>query len=374
MSTDVPKAIIDQGTNFSSLTVNDTGTIANVEVRGLAIQHTYASDVSAWLISPQGTRLSLFSHKCGSGVWTSANTGFNFSQSGTAPLGGACPPRQATYLPVDSFSAFVGQQARGTWRLEVNDGGPYDTGNVNAWGLKITYSDPVCPVNSSAATTIPPPPTRTPNSTFSDVPPTNAFNSYLQWLAARGYIGGYPCGGPDEPCPGAYFRPANNVGRGQLLKMVVSAAGWDMNNPKSSTFADVPRDSAFYIYIQTAVEHTVVSGYPCGGPGEPCNESNQPYFRPANDVTRGQLSKVLSLALGLSGPGGESNTFSDVPVSNPFYPYIQAMAANNVVGGYACGAAGEPCDLENRPYFRPALSATRGQVAKFVAINYRGAP
>lgn len=373
-SVDVPKPIIDQGTSFSSLTVNDSGTVGRVEVRNLAIQHTYASDVSAWLISPQGTRLMLFSHKCGSGVWTAANTGFGFSQTGSALLGSACPPRQTVYLPVDSFSALVGQQARGTWKLEVNDGGPYDTGSVNAWSLRITYSDPICPINPAAPTATPPPATRTPNATFDDVPPTNAFRGYLQWMASRGYISGYPCGGPGEPCPGTYFRPGNNVGRGQLLKMVVSASGWDMDNPREATFVDVPRGSPFYIYIQTAVEHNIVGGYPCGSPGEPCNENNQPYFRPGNNVTRGQLSKVLSLALSLPGPAGGSTTFGDVPLDNPFYQYIEAMAANNVVAGYACGAAGEPCDAQNRPYFRPTLPATRGQVAKFVAVSYGYTP
>ena len=66
---------------------------------------------------------------------------------------------------------------------------------------------------------------------FNDVDGANPFYPYIQWMACRGYISGYPCGGPGEPCPGAYFRPGNMVTRGQLLKMVVNAAGWAISTP-----------------------------------------------------------------------------------------------------------------------------------------------
>jgi hypothetical protein len=35
--------------------------------------------------------------------------------------------------------------------------------------------------------------------------------------------------------------------------------------------------------------------YPCGGAGEPCvPSSNLPYFRPNNNATRGQTSKIVA--------------------------------------------------------------------------------
>jgi hypothetical protein len=37
----------------------------------------------------------------------------------------------------------------------------------------------------------------------------------------------------------------------------------------------------------------VMSGYPCGGPGEPCDEENRPYFRWNAQVTRGQAAKIV---------------------------------------------------------------------------------
>jgi hypothetical protein len=61
---------------------------------------------------------------------------------------------------------------------------------------------------------------------FEDVPPTGTFWLWIEQLAGRGIIGGYPCGGPFEPCqpPGnrPYFRPNNDVTRGQASKIVTN--------------------------------------------------------------------------------------------------------------------------------------------------------
>jgi N-acetylmuramoyl-L-alanine amidase len=187
-------------------------------------------------------------------------------------------------------------------------------------------------------------------------------------MTSRGFVSGYPCGGSGEPCPGQYFRPNANVTRGQLLKMVVNAAAWSLRNPKDPTFADVPRDSAFYLYIETAYNNGIVGGYPCGGSGEPCDPTSRPYFRPGNNITRGQLSKVIALAKGYALPHPDRPTFVDVPASHTFFPYIESIYANGIISGYPCGGPGEPCDQANRPYFRPSNGATRGQVSKMVVI------
>jgi len=63
-------------------------------------------------------------------------------------------------------------------------------------------------------------------------------------------------------------------------------------------------------------------GYPCGAVGEPCI-SGKPYFRPANNVTRGQSAKIVANAARLNEPI-EGQTFSDVPPSHPFYEFIEA--------------------------------------------------
>jgi hypothetical protein len=143
---------------------------------------------------------------------------------------------------------------------------------------------------------------------FQDVPPSgegSTFYSYIYNLVSRGYINGYPCGtNPSEPCvpPGnlPYFRPNNPATRGQISKIVSNAAGYT-DNPTGQQFQDVPPTgpgSTFYVYIYRLSHRNIIVGYPCGTvPQEPCvPPGNLPYFRPNNNATRGQMSKIDSLA------------------------------------------------------------------------------
>jgi hypothetical protein len=141
--------------------------------------------------------------------------------------------------------------------------------------------------------------------TFEDVPPTQTFYTWVQRAAARGVIGGYPCGtNPNEPCGAGsrpYFRWGNNITRGQISKVVVLSRGWVTGTPTPVpptapyTFEDVPPSNTFYVYVEQASSHSVVSGYPCGtNPNEPCvAPGNRRYFRPNANATRGQLSKMI---------------------------------------------------------------------------------
>ena len=55
--------------------------------------------------------------------------------------------------------------------------------------------------------------------------------------------------------------------------------------------------TAFYETVETAVAHGIISGYGCGGPGEPCDPANRRYFRQNNPATRSQGAKIIDLAL-----------------------------------------------------------------------------
>jgi hypothetical protein len=60
-------------------------------------------------------------------------------------------------------------------------------------------------------------------SNYADVTADNPFALFIETGADRGNIGGYPCGGPGEPCGEQgrpYFRPSNIATRGQLSKFV----------------------------------------------------------------------------------------------------------------------------------------------------------
>jgi outer membrane protein assembly factor BamB len=131
---------------------------------------------------------------------------------------------------------------------------------------------------------------------FEDVLPGSTFHEYIGRLYNRDIVSGYLCGGEHEPCvPPAnlpYFRTGNNVTRGQLSKMTAISFGWS-EPVTGQQFEDVPPGSTFYEYIGRLYGRGIINGYPCGGAGEPCGPGNLPYFRPGNDVTRGQTAKIV---------------------------------------------------------------------------------
>ncbi len=207
---------------------------------------------------------------------------------------------------------------------------------------------------------------------FTDVPSGSTFYDYIRCLACRGIVGGYPCGGPGEPCPGLYFRPNNNVTRGQVSKIVSESAGFSDPLPSTQqTFQDVAPGSTFHLWIERLSTRGIIGGYPCGGAGEPCiSPTNRPYFRPNNNVTRGQLAKIVSGAAGYTETP-TAQTFADVPPASTFYLYIERLSSRGIIGGYPCGGAGEPCvSPTNRPYFRPNNPATRGQMSKIATAAF----
>jgi nitrogen fixation protein len=138
------------------------------------------------------------------------------------------------------------------------------------------------------------------------------------------------------------FRPYNLTTRGQLSKIVVLAEGWPLSNPPIPTFTDVPTTHTFYQYIETAYDRGIISGYSDGT------------FQPGNNVTRGQLTKIVVLARGWTLLNPSTPTFIDVPADHPFYTYIETAFAHNIISGYADGT------------FRSANPATRGQISKIV--------
>lgn len=210
----------------------------------------------------------------------------------------------------------------------------------------------------------------TPTSTacplvFTDVPSDHTFYASIRCLACRGIINGYNTGcETGNPC----FKPGNNVTRGQLSKIVANAAGF--NEPAGGQqFEDVPVGSTFFDVVWRLANRGYVNGYACGGAGEPCGGGNLPYFRPNANITRGQISKIVANAAGFTEPAG-AQQFEDVAVGSTFFEFVWRLASRNIMSGYVCGGAGEPCGGGNLPYFRPANNATRGQASKIVANTF----
>lgn len=131
---------------------------------------------------------------------------------------------------------------------------------------------------------------------FNDVAVGSTFYDYIETGRSLNLFTGYDDG---------TYRPNNSVTRGQIAKIVVNAAiladpaNWTLQNPSTNTFEDVPVGSTFFTYVETAYQHNVIDGYPCGTlPGGPCvPPGNKPYFIPGANATRAQISKVTYLAV-----------------------------------------------------------------------------
>ena len=188
-----------------------------------------------------------------------------------------------------------------------------------------------------------------PSTLFNDVPANLWAIDFINRLARLNIIGG-----TQQPDTTVLFKPNNTATRAQLSKMVVLAAGWPLLNPPTPTFNDVQYGSTFYQYVETAADHEVISGYDCGGPGEPCPGR---YFRPNNNVTRGQVTKMIMLAFGFPENTSGGPHFSDVAPGSTFYANIETLYNLGIVGGYTDNT------------FRPSNLVTRAQVAKMISLG-----
>ncbi len=151
-STNVPIAIPATGTPTitSTLNVTQSGTINNVNIVNLTGTHTWVSDLTISITSPQGTTVQLFTGICGS----QDNFNLGFSSNGL-PTPIPCPPTNGlTYQPTGNLGSLVGQQMQGTWTLTVFDGFNQDGGELQSWGLNICFNVDPCPTPSVAPSSI----------------------------------------------------------------------------------------------------------------------------------------------------------------------------------------------------------------------------
>src|SRR5207302_6455921 len=114
------------------------------------------------------------------------------------------------------------------------------------------------------------------------------------------------------------------------------------------TFSDVHPTDYFYVPVEYLYCRGIVAGYADGT------------FRPYNTTTRAQFSKMLVLgrAWPITTPAGGGYTFTDVPVTNTFFTFVETAFAQGVISGYVCSGPGEPCDAQHRRYFRPVAYIT----------------
>jgi hypothetical protein len=119
------------GTNCSAVAGSTTA----------GLSHTWIGDLTATLQSPAGTKVTLLSRAGGIN-----NSGNNFCQtvlddSGVNSIQNvaiAQAPFTGTFKPASPLSAFAGENANGTWILNVSDSVTIDTGTVRAFSVNVS--------------------------------------------------------------------------------------------------------------------------------------------------------------------------------------------------------------------------------------------
>lgn len=133
LSDDVPRAIVDFATITSTLVVEESFPIADLDVK-VDIKHTYDADLDVFLIAPDGTRIELFTDVGGNGDHFTQTI---LDDEAATPIGAGSAPFTGRYRPAGSLSAVDGSDASGVWTLEITDDGQFDQGTLNEWGILI---------------------------------------------------------------------------------------------------------------------------------------------------------------------------------------------------------------------------------------------
>jgi hypothetical protein len=246
-----------------------------------------------------------------------------------------------------------------------------ETGNAVTQGLRLNFTL-ACASATVTATGVQATATRT--STATSVPASSTStatsvpaSSTATGVPATSTATNVPASSTATSVPSATRTATTVPGSTSTATTVPSATNTAVATATPCTihFSDVTDPSAYYYQgVYYLACRGVISGY------------NDGTFRPFNNTTRGQMTKIVVLAFNIPlveppVPG----TFADVDATNVFYQVIETAAARGIVSGYACGGinsqtgAPEPCDTAHRPYFRPSNFVTRGQLTKIVVIG-----
>ncbi len=189
---------------------------------------------------------------------------------------------------------------------------------------------------------------------FSDVPATNIFVSYIEFLYCNGIVGGFP----NTPPTTIRFEPNSNTTRGQFAKIAKLGFGIPSYVPAAPTFRDVAVSNVFYGYVEAVAHVGAVNGLTaaqCTGLG-----TTAPCYGPNVNITRGQVAAIVQRVRRYAVYSPTSPTFSDVAANNLFYNAIETLAHGGIISGnYCAGTSGPFC-------FRPNDNIKRGELSKVV--------
>lgn len=178
---------------------------------------------------------------------------------------------------------------------------------------------------------------------FADLPQADPVCAAILSLGQRNVLAGYPDG---------TFRPDNYVTRAEFAKMLVLALGRTPDPAGDVPFLDAKAHwAATQGYLQVAIALGAIQGF-----------GNGPFhgtFRPDDIVTRAEVVKMASAAVGLTAEG--IPPYTDVHAQDWFSGWVATARKERLIGPLA------PWPLWNGAEFAGSIGATRAEAAMILA-------
>jgi subtilisin-like proprotein convertase family protein len=137
-SADVPLAIAPQTTVDSTLNVPLSFQVTTGMTVTLSIDYPFDPDLEAFLISPTGKKIRLFLQGTGTTGTQARFSTTTFDDAAATLIANGGPPFFGSYKPQDPLSNLNGDDAQGTWTLEIVNHAPASStnaGSLVSWSL-----------------------------------------------------------------------------------------------------------------------------------------------------------------------------------------------------------------------------------------------
>ncbi|MCB0219416.1 MAG: proprotein convertase P-domain-containing protein, partial [Chrysiogenetes bacterium] len=130
----IPLDIADFSTVLSTITVDATGTVQDINVE-VDISHSFSGDLTITLIAPDATEVILSDGNGDDAINAFSGTVFDDE----APFGivDVTPPYSGRFQPEGDLVDLQGKSVQGTWTLKVTDCCDPDGGQLDFWGIEL---------------------------------------------------------------------------------------------------------------------------------------------------------------------------------------------------------------------------------------------
>ena len=130
---------VNIGYSSSSIFISDVNLISDIEIL-ISINHTWVSDLSLFLVSPDGSVFSL-AENIGLGTQSGSEDNFIntvFYQNASISINNGRPPFTGKFRPNQPIDGLIGKTSFGNWTLNIEDNGPEDIGELINFQINMT--------------------------------------------------------------------------------------------------------------------------------------------------------------------------------------------------------------------------------------------